>query len=51
MENVPSISVFHCALSASASLAEAIPESAGASLSACFLATISVVEAPVSNAF
>ena len=48
---MPSISVFHCALSASVSAAESIPESAGASLNACFLATMSVVEAPVSNAF
>jgi len=48
---VPSISVFHCAFNSSASEAAAIPESAGASLNACFLATISVVEAPVSSAF
>ena len=31
--------------------AASIPESAGASRNACFLATISVVEEPVSNAF
>ena len=40
---MPSISVFHCAFSASASEADAIPESAGASLKAFFFATISVV--------
>ena len=36
---------------ADSGIAAAIPESAGASLNACFLATISVVEAPVSSAF
>ena len=45
------MSVFHCAFSAASSAAAAIPESAGASLNACFLAIISVVEAPVSSAF
>ena len=48
---VPKMSVSHCALSSSVVAAVVIPDAAGASLNACFFATISVVLALVSSAF
>ena len=47
----PKIEVFHCAFRASTLAAEAIPESAGASLKAVFLDTIEAVSALVSKAY
>ena len=48
---VPKMLVSHCALSSSVVVAVEIPDAAGASLNAFFLATISVVLALVSCAF
>ena len=43
--------VSHCAFKSVSVTAVEIPAAAGASLSACFLATIAVVSEDVSNAF
>ena len=47
---VPNMLVSHCAFNSSVVVADEMPAAAGASLSACFLAIISVVLELVSSA-